>query len=231
LNARVAWGKLLGTQMFDDPRRTTMRALLCTVTAAVLALSLALAAGGAEEGWINLFDGKSMDGWKASENTSSWKVEGGAFVCHGPRSHLYYVGPHAPFTNFEFKADVLTKPKSNSGIYIHTRYQDKDWPKWGYEVQVNNTHSDPKKTGGLYGVADVYQAPAQDDKWFEMHITVQGKHVLIKVDGKTVVDYTEPEKPPVTERFQRALGKGTFALQAHDPVSEVHFKNIRVKKL
>ena len=186
----------------------------------------------AEEGWTSLFDGKSFAGWKASENKDSWKIVDGELVCHGPRSHLFYDGDLKPFKSFEFKADVMTTRGSNSGIYFHTRFQPIGWPQYGYEVQVNNTHTDPKKTGGLYAVSDVFEAPAKDGKWFEMHITVQGKRAVIKVDGKTVVDYTEPadQKPP-TEGFIRVISEGTFALQAHDPNSEVHYKNIRVKKL
>ena len=186
----------------------------------------------AEEGWVSLFDGKSFAGWKASENKDSWKIVDGELVCHGPRSHLFYDGDLKPFKSFEFKAEVLTTPGSNSGIYFATRFQPEGWPKHGYEVQVNNTHTDPKKTGGLYGVSDVFEAPAMDGKWFEMHIAVQGKHVTVKVDGKTVVDYTEPAgKEPPKEGFIRVISEGTFALQAHDPKSEVHYRNIRVKKL
>jgi len=186
----------------------------------------------ADEGWVSLFDGKSFAGWKASENKDSWKIIDGELVCHGPRSHLFYDGDLKPFKSFEFKAEVLTTAGSNSGIYFHTRFQPEGWPKSGYEVQVNNTHTDPKKTGGLYGVSDVFEAPAKDGKWFEMHIAVQGKHVTVKVDGKTVVDYTEPaDKEVPKEGFIRVISEGTFALQAHDPKSEVHYRNIRVRKL
>ena len=122
-------------------------------------------------------------------------------------------------------------PGSNSGIYIHTEFQAEGWPRRGYESQVNNTHRDPKKTGGLYGVVDVFEAPAEDNKWFEQHITVKGKQIIIKIDGKTVVDYTEPDDKKPGPDFTRVLDKGTFALQAHDPKSTVYFKNIRVKKL
>jgi len=195
-------------------------------------LVVAAQAARAEEGWISLFDGKSFAGWKASENKDSWKIVDGELVCHGPRSHLFYDGDLKPFKNFEFKAEVLTTRGSNSGIYFHTRFQPLGWPQYGYEVQVNNTHSDPKKTGGLYSVSDVFEAPAKDGKWFEMAIAVQGKHVVIKVDGKTVVDYTEPaDQKPSKDGFIRVISEGTFALQAHDPASEVHYKNIRVKKL
>ncbi len=208
-----------------------MRATL-TVTAAVLLVSFSLSVCvGEEEGWTQLMDGKTFDGWKASENTDSWKVEDDKFVCFGPRSHLFYVGDLAPFANFEFKAEVMTTPGSNSGIYFHTKFQAEGWPKHGFESQVNNTHKDPKKTGGLYGICDVFEAPAKDDEWFEQHIIVKGKKVIVKIDGKTVVDYTEPaDKEPGVD-FTRALDKGTFALQAHDPKSKVYFKNIRVKKL
>ena len=202
-------------------------------TAAVLGLFLfATQLVCAQEGWVSLFDGKSFEGWKASEHKDSWKIVDGELVCHGPRSHLFYDGDLKPFKNFEFEAEVLTRPGANSGIYFHTRFQTEGWPRYGYEVQVNNTHRDPKKTGGLYGVADVFEAPAKDNQWFEIYFKVQGKHVVVKVDGKQVVDYTEPEDvQPAPGGFLRKIDEGTFALQAHDPDSVVHFRNIRVKKL
>src|SRR5215471_14229312 len=101
-------------------------------------------------GWISLFDGKSLEGWKASDEEGTFSVQDGMIVVHGPRSHLYYVGNvgNHDFKNFEFKAEVMTTPGSNSGIYFHTAYQDKGWPDKGFEVQVNNSHTDWKRTGG-----------------------------------------------------------------------------------
>jgi hypothetical protein len=185
-----------------------------------------------EEGWISLFDGKTLSGWKkAEENQDAWKVADGTLMCDGSRCHLFYVGDAQPFKNFEFEAEVKTAPGSNSGIYIHTAYQAEGWPKQGYEVQVNNTHRDPVKTGSLYGVVKVLEAPAKDDEWFKMSIRVEGKQVTVKVDGKTLVEYTEPEGQQAGGDFARVLGEGTFALQAHDPQSKVYFRNLRVKKL
>lgn len=181
--------------------------------------------------WVSLFDGKTMDGWKASENAGSWKVEDGALVAFGPRSHLFYVGDDKPFVNFEFSADVMTMPGSNAGIYFHTRFQETGWPKYGYEAQVNNTHRDPKKTGSLYAVENVLKAPAKDNEWFTESIKVQGKRIVIKVNGKVVVDYTEPDDKQAGKDFTRILDKGTFAFQAHDPKSKVLFKNVKVRRL
>ena len=186
----------------------------------------------AEDGFTTIFDGQSMKGWKASENTGSWSVVDGAIVCHGPRSHLFYVGDEKPFVNFELKCDVMTTPGSNAGIYFHTRFQEIGWPRYGYEAQVNVSHRDPKKTGSLYGVVDVGNPPCRDNEWWTQHIMVNNRRVVIKVNGETVVDYTEPEgKQPFSEQFDRRLGSGTFALQAHDPESKVMFKNIQVKRL
>ena len=92
------------------------------------------------------------------------------------------------FTNFEFKADVMTTPGSNSGMYFHTEFQEGGWPAKGYEVQVNNSHTDWRRTGGLYAIVDVKEPPAKDDTWFTQQITVIGKHVVIKVDGKATAD-------------------------------------------
>jgi hypothetical protein len=121
----------------------------------------------------------------------------------------------------------MTKPGANAGLYFHTRFQEQGWPSIGYEVQVNQTHGDPKKSSGLYGVKDVFEAPAKDNEWYTQEIIVQGKRIVTKVNGKTLVDYTEPDDV----QGGRKLSSGTFAIQAHDPNSVVLFKNIMVKPL
>jgi hypothetical protein len=176
--------------------------------------------------WIPLFDGKTLAGWRASENPSTFSVANGEIVVHGPRAHLFYDGPvmnHA-FKDFELKADVMTKPGSNSGIFIRTTYQETDWPSKGYEVQVNNSHTDWRRTGSLYAVQDVREA-GKDDQWFTMHIIVRGRRVQVLVDGKQVVDYTEPDSAPTR------LTGSTIALQGHDPNSEVHYRNVMIRPL
>lgn len=182
--------------------------------------------------WKNLFDGKSLDGWKINENKESWKIEDGKIVCHGERSHLFYVGEGKPFKNFELEAEVMTTPGSNAGIYFHTKFQETGWPRFGQECQVNVTQSDPKKSGSLYGVVDVPNPGLKDNEWYKTYVKVEGKHVVIKINDKTTVDYTEPEgKEAFSPEFERRLGEGTFALQAHDPDSKVYFRNIKVRRL
>ena len=205
--------------------------LVVTLLASCLVVTLGHARA-EESGFEPLFDGKSLAGWKASENAGSWKVVDGTIVCHGPRSHLFFVGgdPATPpeFKNFHFKAEVMTKPKANSGIYFHTKFQDNGWPSHGHEAQVNNTSGDPVRTGSLYNVVKNFEAPAKDDQWFTEEVIVEGNRIVIKVDGKTIVDHTEKT---AEVKDGRKLSSGTFALQAHDPGSEVHYRNIRVKRL
>lgn len=184
----------------------------------------------AQEEWISMFNGKNLRGWHINEHPGSVRVEDGCIVTNGERAHVFYVGEigYADFKNFEFKAKVKTMPGSNSGIYFHTKFLNEGWPNQGYEAQVNNTQADPKKTGGLYNVKDTYEAPAKDNKWFDFDIMVQGKHIVIKINGKTITDYTEPED---LNRPERMLSSGTFALQAHDPGSKVYFKDLKVRRL
>ncbi len=185
-----------------------------------------------EEGFVSLFDGKTFNGWKtATEHTNTWTVEDGSFVAHGDRCHLFYVGDQQPFKNFELKVDVLTEPHSNGGIYFDTKYQETGWPTNGFECQVNVSHSDWKKTGSLYDVANLGNTPAKDDEWYTQDITVKNDKVTVKINDIVVLEYTEPPGTQPGKVFTRKLDAGTFALQAHDPKSLIHYKNIRVKRL
>jgi len=187
-------------------------------------------------GWISLFDGKTLEGWKVGDNAATFHVDSAMIIVHGNTAHLFYDGAvkHHQFKNFEFKADVMTMPGANSGIYFHTEFQQGGWPKKGYEVQVNNSHTDWRRTGSLYAVKDVKEVYVKDREWFTEYFKVQGKHVIIQLNGKTVVDYTEPADV-LRERAGgdslRVISSGTFALQGHDPNSLVYFRNIMVRPL
>ncbi len=192
--------------------------------------------------WIDLYDGRTMNGWESSENKSSWQIEDGALVTIGGRSHLFYVGDvnNHEFKNFEFMADVKTDSGSNSGIYFHTQYQESGWPEKGYECQVINSnfktedgkYTEQKMTGSLYAIRNICKSPVQDGEWFNYHIVVRGKTIQTYINGELIVDYTEPKDPFRTEDHKgRILSSGTFALQCHDPQSKVYYKNIKVKPL
>jgi hypothetical protein len=211
------------------------RLLLClTVFIATLIVSASFTRSGMQEGWQSLFDGKTLNDWTVGDNASTFSIEDGMIVVNGPVAHLFYTGPLGghDFKNFEFRADVMTAPGSNSGIYFHTAFQQGGWPKKGYEVQVNNSHTDWRRTGSLYGIEDVREVYAKDNEWYTEYIRVEGKRITIKINDKVVVDYTEPDNPERTAgNALRKISSGTFALQGHDPKSKVFYKNIQVRIL
>jgi hypothetical protein len=198
---------------------------LAAMTLAIAACSRGMNAS-QSDGWISLFDGKTLSGWRVGDNPATFRVENGEIVVHGPTAHLFYDGPVASheFRNFELKVDVMTKPGANSGVYLRTAFQPTDWPSHGYEVQVNNSQSDWRRTGSLYAVQDVREG-LPDNVWFTIHAIVQGRRVQVWVNDRQTVDYTEPAGSATR------LTGGTIALQGHDPGSEVHYKNIVIRPL
>ncbi len=200
-----------------------------------LLLALTLQAAPQEAGWTSLFNGKDFTGWKLS-NPASWSVKEGAIVANGTAGHAFYDGEFRNhlFRNFELKVDVMARPNSNGGVYVLTEYQETGFPKKGFEIQVNNSYvKDPVKSGSLYHVQDVTEAPAKDDEWFTEHIIVRDNTITVKVNDKQLVDWTQPaDWTGGREGPGRAIsGPGTIALQAHDPNSTVNYKNIRIKPL
>lgn len=188
------------------------------------------------DGWQSIFDGETLEGWKkAGENPESITVEDGAIKCSGARSHLFYEGE---FKNFEFEAEVKTLEHSNSGIFIHTQYQEEGWPAHGYEIQVNNSYRgsgrfpERRKTGSVYNIRNVYYPLVNDNEWFTMRIKVVENHVEVFVNDVKVNDYVEPEEPWRWRGGETVkLGSGTFALQAHDPGSTTYYRNLKVRAL
>lgn len=188
-----------------------------------------------KDGWTELFNGKDLKGWRIAENPDTFQVRDGLLIVKGPRGHMFYTGDvsDANFKNFHWKCEIMTKPKANSGMYFHTEYQEKGWPLKGYEVQVNQTHGDPRKTGGLYAIKDVMDnSPAKDGEWFTQEVIVKDNRIVVKVDGKVTCDYTEPEgHEPPADKPGRKLSSGTIAIQGHDPGSEIHYRSIKIKPL
>jgi len=184
--------------------------------------------------WVNVFDGKSLAGWKANEKPESFSVENSELKMKGGMAHLFCEKEgFADLKNFEFKAEVKTLPGSNSGVFFHTENRGPGGLKKGYEAQINTSFvKDPRKTGSLVDVKDLDKSPVEDNVWYEFHLVVKGKQIIVNINGKPVVDYTEEDKPTRKKgREERLLSHGPIALQAHDPESTTFFRNIQIKKL
>lgn len=194
--------------------------------------SLSFAAFSQNGEWIELFNGKNLEGWKISENPSSFTIVDNTIKIDGPRGHAFYEGPVGShdFKNFELMVEVKTMPKANSGIFIHTEFQESGWPNKGHEIQVNQSHGDWRKTGSVYSFKDVKETYVNDGEWYTEHIIVQGDQITVKVNGETINEYDESEDR-TGDLGTKKLSSGTIALQAHDPESVIYYRSVKIKLL
>lgn len=193
--------------------------------------------------WQSLFNGKDLRGWRANVLPESFTVVNGAIRAKATResAHLFYVGQlkdgFVRYKNFELEMSVFGEPNSNSGIYFHTDMSvsnARNHLAKGYEIQLNNTSKEQRKTGSLYAVVDLSTSPVDETKWVRVRIRVQDKHIQVFLNDTRTVDYVEPDR---VKRPRNHAGRvldpkgGAIALQAHDPRSVYHFKDIRVRRL
>ena len=170
-------------------------------------------------GKVVAYEAKLKDG----KQVPLWHVEDGVLIGSGPASHLF--SERGDYENFRYRVEAQINDHGNSGQYFRTAFGP-GFPK-GYEAQINATHRDPIRTGSLYlpqvkEVLVLNKAPHKPDEWFTQEVTAVGNHIVIKVNGKTTVDYKDP---------QNRYTKGHFALQGHDPGTVVKFRKIEVKEL
>ena len=210
----------------------------------VCLLAVAASTASAEEEWQKLFNGRDLSGWKADFDPESFRVVDGAIriqAAGGKSAHLFYVGSETDgfvkFKNFELQAVVRAEPNSNGGIFVHCDHELRDTARHlakGYEIQLNSTEKEKRKTGSLYAIVDLAESPVKETDWFRVNVTVQGKRIVVRLDDKQVVDYTEPEnvERPATRAGRKFSDDGgAVALQAHDHGSVWYFKQVRIRPL
>ncbi len=214
----------------------------CHILALFIAITSIICSLAAEP-WRELFNGRDLTGWRVNAYPDSWLVVDGAIRARATKesSHLFFVGSRSEgyeaFKDFELEVVARSEPNSNGGIFIHTDTSTQGAAlrlSKGYEIQLNSSTREKRKTGSLYAVVDLPASPVDETTWFTTLITVRGQRITVQLDGKIVVDYTEPagvQRPP--ERIGRKLNPagGALALQAHDPGSTFYFKSVRIRRL
>jgi hypothetical protein len=190
-------------------------------------LALPLSVGGGEkkeeakDGWVPLFNGKDLGGWKTFDpaQLKNWYVKEGILYSSGTQaSHLF--SPRDDYENFHFRIEAKISDKGNSGQYFRTKF-GAGYPK-GYEAQINSNFPDPQKTGSLYNFVKITEMLVPPDTWFTQEVIANGNHIQIILNGKKVVDYKD-EKNTYT--------KGHFALQQHGPAKGGPEVQLAVKKM
>ena len=198
------------------------------LVAALMMLPVFATTGRADDGeWISLFDGKSLEGWeKVGNEQSVWEVKDGAICGSGPASML--VSTKGPYKNFRYRAEIKINDKGNSGMYFRTT--PKPGFTDGYEAQIDSTHTDPIRTGSIYGMCHVYQQHVKPDTWFKYELEVRDDvwrgremtRIKVTIDGNELFEYLD---------FAKTFPAGHFAWQQHDPGSKVNIRKIEVLPL
>lgn len=183
--------------------------------AAMAADANTLSAEELADGWILLFDGETLFGWEPASQ-ANWRVEDGAIaVSEGEKGLLVTT---SPFADFELKADFRAAARTNSGIFLRTPARPTDPARDCYEVNIAAPDVSPFPTGSLVGRERGAEV-AVSEAWQTFHVTARGGHFVVKVDGQTVLEYTDPAP----------LGRGLIGLQFNE--GPVAFRNVKLKPL
>jgi hypothetical protein len=172
---------------------------------------------GGDKGFVQLFNGKDLTGWKwHPDSPGKWEVKDGCIVGSGAKaSHLFT--DRGDYENVDFKIEAKVSDKGNSGQYFRAKFA-KGYPP-GYEVQINSTHTDTIRTGSLYPAFDtklskddrakiiVTDQLHKPDEWFTQEVIAEGNHIRIFVNGKQTVDFVDKNN---------TYTKGHLAIQGHD---------------
>ena len=181
----------------------------------------------ADNGWIQLFNGKDLTGWTTfdpKQLNDAWFVKAGILMSKGKAaSHLFT--EKDDYENFHYRIEVKISDKGNSGQYFRTKFGP-GYPK-GYEAQINSNFPDPQKTGSLYNFVKITEMLVPPDTWFTQEVIANGNHIQILVNGKKTADFKD-EKSTHT--------RGHFAIQQHGPAKggpdvQVSLKKVEIKLL
>lgn len=204
-----------------------------------------------KEGYTLLFDGKTMDEWRAYQNksTESWSVDSGTLHCRGVHGNYGAMSADLitkkQYENFELSLDWKISPKGNSGILYMVAETEPNSSTTGPEYQIIDDKNFPEKLEDWqHTAADyaMYPAPMANSnpagEWNHAQIIVNGDHVEHWLNGKKVVEYDlyspDWQKRKMAGKWKDAPDyakskKGHIAFQNHG--SEVWFKNIKIKEL
>ncbi|HTM55742.1 MAG TPA: DUF1080 domain-containing protein [Pirellulales bacterium] len=197
------------------------------------------------DGWILLFDGKSLDGWMTSSQKPSQRpLDQGAINPH--RCGGYMMIHEKPWGDFILSLDFKIAPKCNSGVFVRTfpltPRPGKDVGFNGIEIAVDDTHeAGYHDTGAIYDLArPTKNAMRPAGEWNHMQITCDGPRITVELNGEQVnrvdlAQFTAPNKRPdgTDHKFDVAYSthprSGYIGLQDHG--GECWYKNIKLKPL
>src|SRR5262249_23941278 len=169
------------------------------------------------EGWVSLFDGQSLFGWKANSDLN-WAVRDGAISADKGRPGLLLTT--FELADYEFRCDYRLEKGGNSGIFLRTPFLPKDPAKDCYEFNMCDSHP-AFPTGSIVGRKRADVAFLGDGKWTSIWIRAEGPRITARLDGRQVIDFTD--------RSAYAQRRGHIGLQMNG--GAVAFRNVALRPL
>lgn len=225
--------------------------LLISCSASKNVVDNTLSKAEAKEGYVLLFDGQTMNGWRTyqSKKNDSWSVVNGTLHCKGSADNYGGISADlvttAQYENFDFQVDWKISPKGNSGIlYMVTEDSATSYVSGPeYQLVDDKNFADPledwQKTAANYAMhAAPAAVPSPVGEWNHTRIVVNQNHVEHWLNGKKVVEYElysdDWQKRKMEGKWKDTplygmVKKGHITFQDHG--SESWFKNIRIKQL
>jgi hypothetical protein len=205
-------------------------------TVAVIAMGCLSGSSTLAADWKPLFNGKDLSGWQAIDGPmSSWKVEDGLLYCSGGGGG--WLSTVDEYANFELELQFRVPPGGNSGVFLRAPHQGN--PAYaGMEIQVLDDLAPEyaklqpfQYCGSLYGVsAPKTRASKKPTEWQKLHITCDGRKVLVKLNDTAIVDANLDEHKDKEAEHPGILRKtGHLGLQNHG--TRLDFKDIRIRVL
>lgn len=166
------------------------------------------------DGWISLFDGQTLFGWK-SYSDANWSVEDGTIVVDSGDKGLLCTTSR--FANYTLKVEFKSAKGTNSGIFLNTAGDVTDPAKDCYELNIADSDN-PFPSGSLVKRLKA-EGKFDSDQWQSYEVTVNQGKVVVNLDGNSVLEYTDPAPLP----------RGFIGLQLNE--GRVAFRNIKLKPL
>jgi hypothetical protein len=168
-----------------------------------------LSAADIAAGWIKLFDGETMFGWKPN-NKVNWTITDG--VVHADTGDPGLLVTTTEFADYELRCDFRLSKGGNSGIFLRSVFSPKDPKEDCYELNMCDSHP-AFPTGSLVGLVKPDKPVSGEEKWMTYHVVAQGNRIDVKLDGEPILSYTDP-RPTARRRgfigLQKNAGKAEY---------------------
>jgi hypothetical protein len=216
-------------QTMHSPNLTIVGALLVLLVVGSVYFS---DAAEPEDGFVPMFDGKTLDAWKT---TGNWVVEEDGVVTLKPRPgeqgwqrYDAYLTTVRKYKDFVIDLEFKIGEGGNSGVFLRVG-DTTNHVSSGFEVQILDTHGKPNPgnhdCGGVISAAAPSKNMAKPaGEWNRYVITCQGTQLKVELNGEQIIDLALDKSALKDRPLEGFIG-------FQDEAKQVWYRNVRIKEL